>query len=93
MCELLGVFTRTKLTVNDLLREFFSHSADHPHGWGLAFFYGGGVSLEKEPGMASKSAYLRERLRRPISTCAMAAHIRLATRGTMDYENCHPFVG
>ncbi|MCD7928340.1 MAG: class II glutamine amidotransferase [Oscillospiraceae bacterium] len=93
MCELLGVFTRTTIPVNDLLREFVSHSTDHPNGWGLAFFHGDSVSLEKEPVMALKSAYLRERLRRPISTSAMVAHIRLATRGTVDYENCHPFVG
>ena len=22
-----------------MLKEFFSHGVDHPHGWGMAFFY------------------------------------------------------
>lgn len=92
MCELLGVSSQEKLRMNDYLKEFFSHSVQHPHGWGLAVFYGNAVSLEKEPIPAFKSGYLRERLRHTLQTRDMIAHIRLATRGTMDFENCHPFV-
>lgn len=92
MCELFGVTSVEPVRVNELLREFFSHSPRHPNGWGMAFFYGDAVSLEKEPVTASRSVYLRERLRHPIFTNSMLAHIRLATRGSMDYENCHPFV-
>ena len=92
MCELFGLSARRKIKTNDLLKEFFSHSVGHPNGWGLAFFYGNAVSLEKEPMYANESRYLRERLRHTIEADTMMAHIRLATRGTMDYENCHPFV-
>ena len=92
MCELFGVSSIEPVRVNDLLREFFSHSTRHPNGWGMAFFYGNAVSLEKEPVTACKSTYLKERLRHPIFTSYMLAHIRRATRGSMDYENCHPFV-
>lgn len=92
MCELFGVSARRKITVNPLLKEFFSHSVKHANGWGMAIFYENSVSLEKEPVQAVKSAYLKERLRQTIAVKNMIAHIRLATRGNMEYVNCHPFV-
>lgn len=92
MCELFGISSMDKISVNGLLREFYSHSVQHPNGWGLAVFYGNSVSLEKEPVPAYKSAYLRERLQHPFAVRNMIAHIRLATVGTMDFENCHPFI-
>ena len=92
MCELFGVSARRKVAVEGLLREFFSHSGRHPNGWGMAVFYENSVSLEKEPVQALQSAYLKERLRRSINVRNMIAHIRLATRGNMEYVNCHPFV-
>lgn len=92
MCELFGISSRERVAVNSLLREFYSHSSQHPDGWGLAVFYENAVSLEKEPVQALRSGYLRERLRHTITVKNMIAHIRLATIGTMEYENCHPFV-
>ncbi len=92
MCELFGLSGKNSLPVTGMLREFFSHSPRHPHGWGMAVFYENAVSLEKEPVMADSSAYLRERLRHGVEARNMLAHIRWATRGSMDYENCHPFV-
>lgn len=92
MCELFGISSKEKIQLNDLLREFFSHGIDHPHGWGMAFFFGNAVSLEKQPELACKSVYLRQRLRAEIAADNMIAHIRLATRGNLDYENTHPFV-
>lgn len=92
MCELLGVSGSAPICLNDYLKEFFSHSRRHPNGWGIAVFHGKEVSVEKEPVEASKSMYLKERLRAPFKAVNMMAHIRLATRGHMEYENCHPFV-
>lgn len=92
MCELFGVCSCGKIALNDMLREFFSHGVDHPHGWGMAFFYGNAVSLEKQPEHSCKSRYLKQRLCAEVSADNMVAHIRLATRGNMDYENTHPFV-
>lgn len=92
MCELFGICSRDRVSVNALLKEFAGHSRQHPNGWGMAIFYGEGVSLEKEPLPAFQSSYLRERLRYPLEVTGMIAHIRLATRGAMDYVNCHPFV-
>lgn len=92
MCELFGISSREKVRVNDLLKEFYSHSVRHPNGWGLAVFYGNSASVEKEPVPAYRSAYLRERLRHKLEVRNALGHIRLATVGTMEFENCHPFV-
>lgn len=94
MCEVFGVSSPEPVKLNDLLREFFSHSDAHPDGWGLAFFYGNNeVSLEKQPLNALRSLYLKSRLKAPIEACSMFAHIRLATKGSVEYENTHPFTG
>lgn len=92
MCELFGVTSAGRVAVNAYLKEFSSHSVNHPNGWGLAIFYGDAVSLEKEPFPAWRSAYLQSRLKHPFEVENMIGHIRLATRGAMEYENCHPFV-
>ena len=92
MCELLGVSGPAPLRLNEYLKEFFSHSSRHPNGWGLAVFYGKEVRLEKEPVKALESSYLKDRLRAPFEASNMLAHIRLATRGHMEYENSHPFI-
>lgn len=92
MCELFGVTSRSKIELNELLWEFFSHGIEHPNGWGMAFFYGNAVSLEKQPESAHKSVYLKQRLQSKVEADNMIAHIRLATRGNLDYENTHPFV-
>lgn len=92
MCELFGVISHGKLELNELLSEFFSHGTEHPNGWGMAFFYGNAVSLEKQPEASHKSSYLKQRLQFKVEADKMIAHIRLATRGTLNYENTHPFV-
>lgn len=92
MCELFGVSSGKTLILNELLSEFFSHGTEHPNGWGMAFFYGDSVSLEKQPEAAYKSVYLRQRLQSKVESDKMVAHIRLATRGSINYENTHPFV-
>lgn len=91
MCELLGVSGAEKIECNDLLRTFFTHAADNPDGWGLARFYGNGVSLEKEPVSALESVYLRNRLTDVIREDVLITHIRKASVGGITYRNCHPF--
>lgn len=92
MCELFGVSSAKRIQVAPYLKVLVSHSTDHPHGWGMASFFFGGVSIEKEPKTAWCSDYVQARLAHPIYIRNMIAHIRLATRGGMAYENCHPFV-
>lgn len=92
MCELFGICARKEYQINDYLREFFSHSKAHPHGWGLACMDGNASCIEKEPVQASKSIYLKSRLSIPIETKAAFAHIRYATIGNVEYQNCHPYM-
>ena len=91
MCELFGVSAKQSFIVNEYLKEFYSHSGEHPHGWGLACLDGNEAVIEKEPVQASKSSYLRERLTIPVCVKTGFAHIRYATVGNVEYKNCHPY--
>lgn len=48
--------------------------------------------MEKEPVKALDSTYLRHRLSGTISGRNLAAHIRKASVGLIQYANCHPFI-
>lgn len=91
MCEILGLSFEKETTINDYLKIFYSHSNNHPHGWGLAVVDKNNINIEKEPIKASKSSYLKEKLSEPIITKTALAHIRYATIGNIDYKNCHPY--
>lgn len=93
MCELFGICSREKVVINHYLKEFYSHSIRHPHGWGLACLEGNEAVIEKEPVQATKSNYLKERLSQTISVRTAFAHIRYATIGNVGYQNCHPYSG
>lgn len=92
MCELFGLSGKKRIAVNIPLKKFFSHSEVHSHGWGMSIFYGNSASLEKEPEKAIVSNYLHHRLANDVVADNMIAHIRLASRGTISYPNCHPFI-
>ncbi len=92
MCELLGIVAKRRFAANDLLRAFYSHADEHPHGWGLARFdRSGPPSIDKEPVAADKSAFLAGILDSPVLGDSFIAHIRRATVGDLAYANCHPF--
>ena len=92
MCEMLGMSAKRKRRANGLLREFYSHAEAHPHGWGLARFPAGAApAVEKEAVKATESEYLKRILAEPVEERILLAHIRLATVGHIEYENCHPF--
>ncbi|MDE6852486.1 MAG: class II glutamine amidotransferase [Lachnospiraceae bacterium] len=92
MCELFGACTARKIELNSLLHTFFSHADHHPHGWGMALFHKNVACVEKQAVTANKSARLQSYLEQPVVADTMMAHIRLATKGNMEYDNCHPFV-
>lgn len=93
MCEVLGFSSRRRRNVNAHLREFFSHGEENPHGWGLALYTADGTpSIEKEPLKSTVSSSLASKLETPLETNQLIAHIRLATIGSVEYVNCHPFV-
>lgn len=91
MCEIFGASLSKELCLNDYLKIFFSHSDKHPHGWGLAYAAGRQTFIEKEPLQASKSNYLKCRLSRPVASKNLLAHIRYATIGHIEINNCHPY--
>ena len=89
MCELFGFSGRKPESLNGQLREFFSHSEDNPHGFGL--MYGG--KLYKEAAKANDSKSLPKFISSLPPQKVMLAHIRFATVGSVKTENCHPFMG
>ena len=90
MCELFGYFGQSR-NITAELGEFFSHSAQHPHGWGLACGQSAHLNIEKEPVRAIDSAYIGSRLDAGVEASIALGHIRLATAGRTSYDNCHPF--
>ena len=91
MCELFGLSSAEKVNCNELLRTFFSHGETNPDGWGLALFDGNSASIEKEPISSAESVYLKHRLSDEIVEDVVLAHIRKASKGGLEYRNCHPF--
>lgn len=94
MCELLGFDSATKRDITEYMKEFYTHSVRHPHGWGLAVMNENGRDVvEKEPRPAYRSDRLRERLLSPVAGRHIFGHIRYATVGNLDLLNSHPFTG
>lgn len=93
MCELFGINATKEYDITNYLREFFGHSNVHCHGWGTAFFKEDGVQIEKETIQASKSEKVKRLLKDSVKTDKMLGHIRYATIGNVDPENCHPYSG
>lgn len=91
MCELFGVNASRKIPVTDLLRVFYSHSAVHQSGWGLALEDRTPALFTKEAVKAADSPRLSEILEGDIRTAMCIAHIRRATIGVINAENAHPF--
>ena len=90
---IFGLSALKDTVTNEYLKAFYSHSPQHPHGWGQAVLRGDTALIEKESMEASRSNYLRERLSEPVRARLMLAHIRYATVGHVAYCNCHPFSG
>lgn len=93
MCEIFGSNAKDPVSVNNYLREFYSHSCRHPHGWGIALLDGKQAWIEKEPLEAGKSDYLKILLDSRIESRTVLSHIRYATIGNVEHKNCHPFTG
>ena len=89
MCELFALNAEGPINTNAYLREFFSHSVNHPHGWGISWRDG-------DPFDDASVTLVREDLNwkilgSPIEKSHVLAHIRYATGTDMAERNCHPF--
>ncbi len=91
MCELFGFTSKHEKDLRNYLREFFSHSVRHPHGWGLATFEKGKVNTITEPVSAVKSEIIENVIDNISPQKTFIGHIRLATVGSLEKNNCHPF--
>lgn len=92
MCELYGITGDIPVRANDMLKEFYTHSHKHPHGWGLRYFNKNGTAFMcKEAVSAHNSLALPELLDHEIETPVLIAHIRFATVGSIAGSNSHPF--
>ena len=91
MCELFGFSGREAAELRPYLHTFFSHSREHPHGWGLARLENGRLLMDKEPVRAVDSLYLKRLLETPLDSPMVIGHIRKATVGTVEWRNCHPY--
>ncbi len=87
MCELLGFCSARPENIKDQLREFYSHSEQHRHGWGI--MYPG--LCEKGADKANESEKLKKILQSLEPQSVLLGHIRFATVGSVKTVNCHPF--
>ena len=91
MCEIYGYSGIQEKFLNEDLREFYSHAVYHPNGWGLALFGKKKTEILREVCRADCSCCLKNLLAKPLFSQNALAHIRLATIGNEEYDNCHPF--
>ena len=96
MCQLLGMNCNTPTDIAFSFSGFSQRSGrtgDHADGWGIAFFeeeLGLRHFVDHLPAIDSPIAELIRRY--PIKSRNVIAHIRKATQGPVNLQNCHPFV-
>lgn len=93
MCELFGFTSEYCKDLTPYLTEFFSHSTYHPNGWGIAKRNGAKFDIQTEPVCANKSKIIGGIINSLQPQDFLLAHIRLATVGKIQKNNCHPFTG
>lgn len=91
MCELLGASLKRPADFKKYLEVFFSHSINHPHGWGLMSMQNGRPVIVKESLCARESIAAAEAVDKLTPQKDILAHIRYATVGSKRIENSHPF--
>ncbi|MCZ2498955.1 class II glutamine amidotransferase [Xylophilus sp. Kf1] len=95
MCQLLGMNCNAPTDATFSFSGFAQRggrTADHVDGWGIAFFEDRGLRhfVDHLPAAESPVAELIRRY--PIKSRNVVAHIRKATQGAVNLQNCHPFV-
>ncbi len=95
MCELLGLSSNRKTTINlslTVLAERGENPNMHGDGWGIAFHDGRDVRLIKDAGSAKNSQWVEFIKKQEIHSHDIIAHIRKSTVGKVHYSNTHPFI-
>ncbi|MDR1357989.1 MAG: class II glutamine amidotransferase [Coriobacteriales bacterium] len=91
MCELFAINSGEPVELSPLLREFFTHGKENPHGWGVADLSAPLVRIVRSVERADTSLEAERFLSHPHPCTNALAHIRAATIGQVEPENCHPF--
>jgi len=92
MCELFGLSCNEKDRATRSLPVFREYSviSGAEHGWGIAYYQDDEVILKRKPEKAKMSPDFKKMIEEAKSNIIIA-HLRLATRGKICEENCHPF--
>ncbi len=95
MCQLLGMNCNTPTDVTFSFAGFAQRGGrtdHHADGWGIAFFEDKGLRhfVDHQPACDSPVAELIRCY--PIKSRNVISHIRKATYGEVNLQNCHPFV-
>ncbi|MFY3385835.1 class II glutamine amidotransferase [Paracidovorax sp. MALMAid1276] len=95
MCQLLGMNCNVPTDVTFSFKGFAQRGGrtdHHSDGWGIAFFEDKGLRHFVDH-LAAVDSPIAELIRRyPIKSRNVIAHIRKATQGVVNLQNCHPFV-
>jgi glutamine amidotransferase len=95
MCQLLGMNCATPTDITFSFTGFAARGGQtdhHADGFGVAFFENKAcrVFIDHQPSCKSPVAELIKNY--PIKSRNVIAHIRKATQGHIELENCHPFM-
>jgi len=95
MCQLFGMNCNIPTDATFSFAGFAQRGGrtdHHADGWGIAFFEGRGARVFLDPGAAADSPIAELIRRYPIKSRNVISHIRKATVGAVQLQNCHPFV-
>ncbi len=95
MCQLLGMNCATPTDITFSFTGFAARGGNtghHADGWGIAFFEDKACRLFIDHESAATSAIAQLVKNYPIKSRNVIAHIRKATQGVIELENCHPFM-
>lgn len=94
MCRLFGFRSVVPSAVHRSLLKAENalsiQSAQHPDGWGVAYYMDGSPHIVKSPSPAQKDQMFH-RVSGIVSSETVVAHIRKATAGPVSTLNAHPF--
>ena len=94
MCRLFGFHSVIRSAVHHSLvaaeNALGRQSADHPDGWGVAFYEGKFPHVIRSDKQALEDRLFKD-ISSVVSTHTLIAHVRKATFGDVGILNCHPF--
>lgn len=94
MCELFALTSTHPVSISFSLERFAQRggvTGPHRDGWGIGFYQGRDVQLEREAGPASESPSLEFLREHHFQTDLVMSHIRMATFGEVALHNTQPF--